>query len=130
MLKTLIASLAGAALVLTAGIIGPARAADVPGGQLYLFIYHAGPAWKTGRPFSEQGLGPHGAYMKSLFEKKTVLAGGPFGTEAGGLAIVSAANPTEAKALLDADPAVVAGIFSAEVRPWTPIYAALEMKKP
>lgn len=91
----------------------------------YLFVYSAGPAWKTGQPMSAQGLGPHGAYMTKLFREGVVVAGGPsMEPQGAGLAILKAKDMAEAKALLAADPAIKDGIMVAEVRSWRPLFAA------
>jgi uncharacterized protein YciI len=112
-----------AALTLTAApALAQAPKAAPP--TYYLFVYSAGPAWKTGQPMSVQGLGPHGAYMTKLFKEGVVLAGGPTtDPEGGGLALVKARDMAEAKALLAADPAINAGIMTAQVRNWRPVMA-------
>ncbi len=92
----------------------------------YLFIYSAGPAWKAGQPMGAQGLGPHGAYMSRLFKDGVVVGAGPSLDPAGGLAILKAKDMTEAKALLAADPAIQAGIMTAEIRNWRPLFATRE----
>ena len=98
----------------------PAVAQTPPATSLYICIYRTGPAWKPGKPMSEQGLGPHGAYMKHLRDEGRLAAGGPMIGVDGGLAILRAASPEEAKAIFAADPAITAGIFTAEVRGWGP----------
>ncbi|MEX0645906.1 MAG: YciI family protein, partial [Parvularculaceae bacterium] len=90
------------------------------GPPLYVFIYRAGPAWKPDLPMSEQGLRPHGLYIKNLFEKDLVFAGGGFVDAGGGMAIVRAASLEEAQGLLAADPAITSGIFTAEIFAWAP----------
>jgi uncharacterized protein YciI len=93
-------------------------------GGLYLLIYKAGPAWQAGKPMSEQGLRPHGAYMKSLFDDGRLVAGGPMTDIDGGLAILRVASADEAKKVVAADPAVTGGIFTVEVHPWAPQFSS------
>jgi uncharacterized protein len=88
--------------------------------QLFLFQYSRGPAWRDGAPMREQGLGPHGAYMRQLQEQGRLFAGGGYASDDGGMAIVMCANIDEARAVLAADPAITSGIFVAELRQWTP----------
>ena len=88
--------------------------------QLFLFQYSRGPAWRDGVPMREQGLGPHGAYMRQLQEQGRLFAGGGYASDDGGMAIVMCANIDEARAILAADPAITSGIFIAELRQWTP----------
>ncbi len=66
----------------------------------------------------EQGLGPHAAYIQQRQTEGRRFAGGGYASEDGGMAIVTAANIEEARALLAADPAITSGIFVAEVRHW------------
>src|SRR5262245_13968487 len=88
--------------------------------ELFVFLYRPGPAWREGAPFSEQGLGPHGAYMSQLLDAGRLFAGGGFADQDGGMAIVIASSLEEARRLLAADPAVTSGIFVAEVEHWRP----------
>jgi uncharacterized protein YciI len=123
------AALAVAALLIAA----PALAQTPPPARptYFLFVYSAGPAWKVGQPMSVQGLAPHGMYMARLFHEGVVLAGGPTtDPEGGGLAIVKARDVAEAKALLAADPAIKAGIMTAEVRNWRPLLATKDSLLP
>ena len=88
--------------------------------QLFLFLYRPGPAWRAGRPMREQDLRAHGAYHAQLLREGRSFAGGGYVGEDGGLAIVRAANLDEARAMLAADPAILNGVFVAELRQWAP----------
>lgn len=88
--------------------------------QLFLFQYSRGPAWREGVPMREQGLGPHAAYMQQLQDQGRLFAGGGYASDDGGMAIVTAADIDEARAMLAADPAITSGIFVAELRHWRP----------
>ncbi|GAN00438.1 hypothetical protein U91I_04104 [alpha proteobacterium U9-1i] len=88
--------------------------------QLYLFLYRPGPAWREGVPLRQQGLAPHAAYMQELQNQGRLFAGGRFGSDDGGMAIVLAADEAEAAALLAADPAITSGIFAADLKHWIP----------
>lgn len=88
--------------------------------HLYLFQYSPGPAWRAGVPMREQGLGPHAAYMQQLQNQGRLFAGGGYVGADGGMAVVVAANTDEARAMLAADPAIVSGIFVADLRHWRP----------
>lgn len=86
--------------------------------ELFLFQYSPGPAWRTGVPMRQQGLGPHAAYMQQLQDEGRLFAGGGYASDDGGMAIVVAADLDEARAILAADPAITSGIFVAELRHW------------
>jgi uncharacterized protein YciI len=88
--------------------------------ELFLFQYAPGPAWRAGVAVDEQGLGPHAAYMAQLLKQGRLFAGGGYTNAEGGMAIVTASDMGEARSILAADPAVVDGIFIAELRHWAP----------
>lgn len=88
--------------------------------QLYVIVFRPGPAWKPGVPMAEQGLRPHGLYMKSLLDEGRLFAGGGFTDRGGGLAIVRAASMEDAQSIYAVDPAVTSGIFEGDVMQWKP----------
>ena len=92
--------------------------------DLFIVIYRPGPSWQAGRPMSEQGLLPHGRYMRSLFDQGRLQGGGPFVGSDGGMMIVRASGMDEIHAILAADPAVIGGIFVAQVEHWWPRFRA------
>lgn len=95
-------------------------AATAPAAQpLFALILAPGPAWKPGRPFAEQGLRPHFDYWMALFRAGRIASAGPVGADSG-LVLLRAADQAAADAILAADPAVVAGIFTGTVRPYAP----------
>lgn len=95
-------------------------AAPAPAAQpLFALILAPGPAWKPGRPFAEQGLRPHFDYWMALFHAGRIASAGPVGSD-GGLVLLRAADQAAADAILAADPAIVAGIFTGTVRPYAP----------
>lgn len=89
---------------------------------VFALLYRPGPAWVAGRPVRAQALGPHRAYAQSLFEQGRLLAGGPFLDDSGGIALVRAADADDARRILAADPAVAAGVFVGEARPWAALF--------
>jgi uncharacterized protein YciI len=88
--------------------------------QLFLFLFRPGPAWRPGVPMRQQDLRAHAAYHARLLAEGRSFAGGGYVGEDGGLAIVRAADMAEARAMLAADPAIVNGVFVAELRQWAP----------
>lgn len=104
-------------------LLGAMPAAQAPASeprQLFLILYSPGPSWRAGRPMREQDLRAHGAYYAGLLRDGRAFAGGGYVGEDGGLAIVRAANLGEARAILAADPAIIGGIFVADLRQWAP----------
>jgi len=92
-------------------------------GQLFVIVYHQGPAWDAGLPMGKQpAMGRHGAYMKRLFDEGVSFAAGPTTDAPGGVVILRAASLEAAKALLAADPSISSGMFVGEVHPWAPAF--------
>ena len=100
----------------------PARppAAPAPGRaeSYYVFLYRPGPAWRQGRPVTEQPLEKHFAYMGELQRSKVLVLGGPFEDSSGAMGVIVAASLADAVRTIDADPIVADGVVTAEVRPW------------
>lgn len=110
----------------------PPAAADPAAAPLFALILAPGPAWKPGRPFAEQGLRPHFDYWMALFRDGRIITAGPVGGD-GGLVLLRAADQAAADAILAADPAIVAGIFTGTIRRYAPPMvnpAALPAKRP
>ena len=88
--------------------------------QLFLFLYRPGPAWRAGVPMRRQDLRAHAAYHAQLLREGRSFAGGGYVGMDGGMAIVRAPDRAEAEAMLAADPAILNGVFAAEIRHWQP----------
>ena len=89
---------------------------------VFAITYRPGPQWRPGAPMREQGLLDHFYYVKSLDDAGRVGVAGPLG-EDGGLILLRAESQAEAEAVMQADPAVTAGLFVGEVRPFVPRFA-------
>lgn len=97
-----------------------AQAGDAPTQQVYVVTYKPGPAWRAGVPMNRQALGPHAAYWMRLAREGRCIGAGPYLDSDGGMALITASNDTEARAIVAADPAVTSGVFVAELHPWSP----------
>lgn len=86
----------------------------------FVFIYRPGLTWLPNRSVLQQPLAGHFAHMEKLEREGVLCLGGPFKDDAGALGIVRAADLEGASALIADDPAVLNGIFVAEVHPWQP----------
>jgi uncharacterized protein YciI len=76
-----------------------------------------GPAWQPGRTVYQQGppIQRHLEAMRRRFDQGELLLGGPFRQIDGGIAVLDVADAAAAQSLLDADPAVQAGVLEYEV---------------
>lgn len=117
--RTLLGSIL-AALAMGAAAAQAPQPAPAGTGHLFLFLFRPGPAWRHGEPMSRQDLRAHAAYHSRLVSEGRGFAGGGYVGEDGGMAIIRAPSRAEAQAILDADPAIVSGVFVAELRQWAP----------
>jgi len=101
-------------------LAGSALAAEASAGELFVFLYSKGAAWKPGVPMEKQALRGHVDYMQRLADAGNLFAGGRFMTSDGGMAIVTATSLDEARRMLAEDPAVTGGVFVGEVQHWVP----------
>ena len=84
----------------------------------WLVVYRPGPAWLANQPLAKQPLKEHGRYMLDLYRRGLLQLAGPFGDDSGGALVFRAPGQREARAIVEADPAVVDGVFRYELRPW------------
>ncbi|HYX28012.1 MAG TPA: YciI family protein [Pyrinomonadaceae bacterium] len=90
--------------------------------QFQMAILKKGPKLdSTAETEKDQILHQHLRNVIALLQSGKAAAAGPFGdnTELGGIFIFRAASTEEAKALVDADPAVKAGLIVADIHPWS-----------
>ncbi len=69
-------------------------------------------------PEESDAVGRHFQYLKDLYEKKSVLMAGRVEDARFGIALLSADNEKRAKEIMDNDPAVMSGVFNAELLPF------------
>jgi uncharacterized protein YciI len=96
---------------------------------LQVVSHRPGPAWLAGVPFREQpGVEHHLGTMRGWLEGGHLVMGGPFLDDAGGgMAVVAFGSIDEADAAAQADPAVLAGLLQASVRPWLVGMSSVEL---
>jgi uncharacterized protein YciI len=93
----------------------PAPAA-VP--RLFAVVFRTGPAWDAAKPPREQRhFKDHSENIAALKAEGRLALGGRFADV--GLLLVRAASQAEADSLVARDPSVAAGVFKAEVHPWS-----------
>ncbi len=80
-------------------------------------IYSKGTAWANSEAAQEQ-IKAHIAYQHRNFEAGKLVMGGPFVDEAGGMAILEAQSKEEAEAIVQSDPSIVSGTYTATLHPW------------
>ena len=62
--------------------------------------------------------------MRGLYARGALLFGGPFTHGMAGLAVLEADDEREAAAMMDADPAIAAGIIAYRIEPIRPMFDA------
>lgn len=89
--------------------------------QFQMALLRKGPKWTGAQTAETQHiLHQHLVNVLALLDSGKAVAAGPFGddTDLAGIFILRASSAEEAKTWVDADPAVKAGLFTAEIHPW------------
>jgi uncharacterized protein YciI len=89
--------------------------------QFHMALLKKGPKWTgTEAPETRKILHQHLINVLALLDSGKAVIAGPFGddTDLAGIFILRASSVEEAKTWVDADPAVKAGLFVAEIHPW------------
>lgn len=89
--------------------------------QFHMALLKKGPQWDgVMEPAKNPTLRQHIAYFVSLIDSGRAIIGGPTSgnTDLAGLYILRASSAEEARTWVEADPAVKAGMFTAEMHPW------------
>lgn len=78
-----------------------------------------GPNWVDGRTVYEQEGAPLAAHLRAMgerYDEGKLLLGGAFESGQQGIAVLNVDDAADARALMESDPGVKAGIFSYELR--------------
>jgi len=89
--------------------------------QFHMAVLKKGPKWPAAQtPETRKILHQHLVNVLALLDSGKAVAAGPFGgeTDLAGIFILRASSAEEAKTWVDADAAVKAGLFTAEMHPW------------
>ena len=93
-------------------------ASPAPAKRTFALVFRTGPAWdKAKAPGAQAHFADHSANIRRLREEGRLLVGGRFSDL--GLLLVEAADAAEARTFVDRDASVRAGVFAAEVHPWS-----------
>lgn len=120
-------SCAAAGSVLAAGAVAADPIAQSDTGNaagsmpVYLVIFRPGPAWESGTPIKDLPLRDHGRYMLELFKRGSLRYAGPFADDSGAAVVLAAEDDVAARALVEADPAVTAQLFSFQLHRWSTV---------
>jgi uncharacterized protein YciI len=91
----------------------------------YVALIGHGPSWLEGRSVYEQGkpIEDHLVAMRGQYDAGILQLGGPF-DHGGGIAVLDVRDEAAARAVMDADPAVQAGVMVYELRALRPVFDA------
>jgi uncharacterized protein len=84
----------------------------------FLVVYRAGPAWVPGKAIRDQPPKGHGPYLMRLYREGKLRMAGPFDDDSGGAVLLDVPDMAAARAIVEADPAVVERVFSYTIQPW------------
>jgi uncharacterized protein YciI len=90
--------------------------------KVFAVVFRTGPAWDAAKPPAEQKFfKDHSQNIGRLKADGNLVLGGRFSDM--GLVLVKASSLEDARALVDRDPSVAAGVFKADVHPWSTFHA-------
>lgn len=92
-------------------------------------VYTPGPKWQAGLSAMEQGAREHIDYQHRLYDAGQLSMGGPYLDREGGMALFSVGSVDEARALVDADPLVQRGVYTAALFPWRESLGAVILRR-
>ena len=89
----------------------------------YIALIGHGPRWVGGKSVYAQGkpIEDHLAAMRAHYDAGVLQLGGPF-DHGGGIAGLDVRDEAAARAVMDADPAVLAGVMVYEIRALRPVF--------
>jgi uncharacterized protein YciI len=89
----------------------------------YVALIGHGPHWIEGKSVYAQGkpIEDHLAAMRQHYDAGVLQLGGPF-DHGGGIAVLDVRDEAAARAVMDADPAVLAGVMVYEIRALRPVF--------
>ena len=89
----------------------------------YVALIGHGPRWIEGKSVYAQGkpIEDHLAAMREHYDTGVLQLGGPF-DHGGGIAVLDVPDEAAARAVMDADPAVLAGVMVYEIRALRPVF--------
>jgi uncharacterized protein len=119
--RALIALAAAAASVAPA--LALADASSLPPKRYFVLAHAPGPKWDSTRGYREQaGIDQHVAYMQDFFDRGTLVLGGPFLDNSGGMMVFDLDSAQEAQSVAEGDPTVKTGLLAVTVKPWLAIF--------
>lgn len=122
----------GALALLLIGALAQGQTTDAPPVELlnlYAVEIRTGPAWDAAKPSHEQAFfKEHSANLKRLRDAGQLVLGARYADK--GLVIVQARSQAEARALIDADPAMRERVFVYELSDFNVFYGGAVQPKP
>lgn len=108
-------------LAIPSGFAQPNQEPQLKLVQFHMALLLRGPQWSRTKEQERNAiLQQHFANVMSLLDSGKAVIAGPLtdNTDLAGIFILRASSPAEAKLWVDGDPAVKAGLFTAEMHPW------------
>ncbi|HUP48637.1 MAG TPA: hypothetical protein VNA04_07590 [Thermoanaerobaculia bacterium] len=109
----------------------PAVAAETTTTEPSLYIVHfsTGPAWKADTPFPrQQHAQEHSRNLRRLRDEETLLLGARYADK--GMIILRSPSEAQARAEIESDPAVQAGVFTYELARLSPFFEGCVTRSP
>ncbi|HTX48571.1 MAG TPA: YciI family protein [Caulobacteraceae bacterium] len=119
--RALIALAAAAAGVAPAAVL--ADASSLPPKRYFVLAHAPGPKWDSTKGFRQQvGIDQHETYMQDFFDRGTLVLGGPYLDNSGGMMIFDLDSAEDAQRVAEGDPTVRSGLLAVTVKPWLAVF--------
>jgi hypothetical protein len=97
--------------------------------MLFTVLYRPGPGWNHEQSlFDQDGILDHRDFLHSRFEDETLVLGGPFLDDSGGISVYRHASEEELVTLLDTDPTIASGLQIYAIHPCALPFAPVELE--
>ncbi|HEY3675245.1 MAG TPA: YciI family protein [Candidatus Tumulicola sp.] len=92
-------------------------------------LYRPGPRWNREESlFDQEDINDHRDFLSARFEDKTLVIGGPFLDNSGGISIFRHSSQAELEKLLHSDPTIETGLQIYEIHPCALPFAPVELE--
>lgn len=113
--------IAGFAVLAALAGLGAIGQEPAPAERLFAIVFRTGPAWDAAKPPNEQAhMKDHSANLAEMRKSGTIVLGARYADV--GLMVAKAQSAADVEKLLARDPSIAAGVFRADVHPWSTIY--------
>jgi uncharacterized protein YciI len=97
--------------------------------MLFTVLYRPGPQWDRERSlFDQEDINDHRDFLRARFDDATLVMGGPFLDDSGGISIFRSDSQDQLEDVLRSDPTIARGLQIYEIHPCAFPFAPIELE--